>query len=67
MEYEGPTPIDAKGALRLLMHNEIESNERHEQAETFAVTPDQPTHGYSGPTKISRGGFFLSPSSFLTP
>lgn len=26
------------------------------KAETFTVAPDLPTHGYSGPTKISRGG-----------
>ena len=56
MEYEGPTPIDAKGALRLLMHDVIESNDCHKQAETFTVAPDQPTHGYSGPTMVSRGG-----------
>ncbi|KAL4080219.1 GMC oxidoreductase-domain-containing protein [Scleroderma yunnanense] len=26
------------------------------KAETFTVAPDLPTHGYSGPTKISTGG-----------
>lgn len=28
------------------------------QCETYQVEPDKPTHGYSGPLKISQGGFF---------
>ena len=58
MELGGPSAIDQEGAYTLTadVRHPIVTGRSSRQAETYQNHPNRPTHGYSGPLKVSYGG-----------
>ena len=58
MELGGPSAVDEEGAYTFTadVRHPIVTGLSSRQAETYQNHPNRPTHGYSGPLKVSYGG-----------